>query len=320
MKLFKCQNASIGLCFIASICNLIGCELPTKRKSMELIHLNSTGELIVGRFVQSDTGLLKEQGHFRSHVFSHVFANKQSPLSFWGHAPSNFVQWQDDMLKIGLDHQLHYNISTENTQTLQWNSHHDDWNLRLLGEYSFGQSAVLQHQDWKSQVKAWNIQSVGWIQSGESSLPLEGTAILIEHQGESIDYSGHILAWIIHPTQHFLIEEWEHPKEISAFTQSMHRASNLDIIASLSSMQPQFQWGETLIEIKDLQQIGSELPYEHLSQLELWLLNPWMPPRHIEWFVGHALFHTDPISIGSVILRKQVSDLAGPSNNDTTKE
>ena len=109
----------------AVLFSLLGCaELPTDRRSIEVVSIDQTGQLVVVRLTQGDTGWLKGTGHFKTTIWT----PDQHAIEFWDHAPQSHVIWDDEQISIGPRHTLRMSLDT-----WQLDSHLDEWNLRLMG-------------------------------------------------------------------------------------------------------------------------------------------------------------------------------------------
>lgn len=274
-----------------SLSMLTACDtLPKYRQSSELILFDQTGSLTVLRWSQGDTGWLKGQGHFRANWWS----TSQTPLVFWDHAPSDYIEWSQENRNIALRHQLKYSDS-------QWlaNSHFDEWNVRVQVPCENEQPWTNLTQDWSSTLQCVSPTSVGWLQSYKQSHPIQGWGFVIDHQGtETIQ--NHIQLMGLSQT-HSLYIEYIDGETSGILTDRQTNTPSKVTSLELQSDQIVIQTDSTSFNISLGKVLGVDDPYEHLATWER-AFPSYFTTHPIVWSMTTTVVHEIPMTI---ILRQQ---------------
>ena len=271
----------------------LGClDSSTYRQGLEWITYDHTGQLAVFRWVTGDTGWLKGQGHMRAHVW---LAN-QSPVSFWTHAPPEFVQWSESEIQIGVGQS-----QRKKDSLWQLDSHFDEWNVRVQTPCSESPVNWQVNDDWSGSVQCIEEGSIGWVQSHTQSFPIQGWTVTIQHSGTQPPQDRISIFGVSAGVQ--LAIEVEHSEIFGLF--------NIDgtSIPVQSINQTESGWSietdSSAIPIENIEFLGMDDPYEHIPSWERALVGTRFPSPPIKWYRGRMKLNDRSIL---VILRHQTDD------------
>lgn len=270
---------------------MIGCDtLPTARRSTEIITFDQAGSLTVLRWSQGDTGWMKGQGHFRANWWS----QSQTPLMFWDHAPTEYIQWQENERSLGLRHQVTY----EN-HTWTANSHFDEWNLRLLNHCDAENIWSNDLPNWHTNIACISSNSVGWLQSYKQSHPIQGWSVVINHEGTRT-HQKHLQIMGMSSTHYLYATSID--EHIGGILVNRSDNSTIPIDAIEHSTQlVEITIGSTRSTIPMDTLVGIDDPYEHLASWERYFAAS-LSTSSIAWYRATAVVNESPMAL---IIRQQ---------------
>lgn len=274
-----------------SLSMLMACDaLPKYRQSSELVLFDQTGSLTVLRWSQSDTGWLKGQGHFRATWWP----QSQTPLLFWDHAPSDYVDWTKQTHSIAQRHLLEYSDS-------QWlaNSHFEEWNLRIQVPCENSTSWTNVAKEWRTTLQCVSPKSIGWLQSYKQSHPIHGWGFLIEHEGTDT-IQNHLQIMGLSNT-HSLYVEYRDGETSGTLTERKNNVQKPIVSLESKSDQIVIHTEIDAFSIPLRKAIGVDDPYEHLATWER-AFPSYIAANPIVWSMSTTSINEIPMTI---ILRQQ---------------
>lgn len=269
----------------------------TERTSIELVEMTHTGDLLSIRWVQTNTGLMKNQAHLKVNYFR----AKQNPIEYSFHAPESEHVWNDTMLQFG--------VHTLEKQETQWlsNIHDNDFNIRLESVSVEASPCQFQTEDWSVEILSLRAEDKGWIQAQKRSVTLKGNSFLIKHHGNKVDSNPHRSLLLQSSDLQVYYEDW------GEFQYGCARKNG--ILTPLSETNISWSDSGATLEIQDQKlnilwrkNLGIEDPYQHLISPERWIANSQFSLNSVHWIQGYAQFENSSANFYPLVFRYQ-----GPS-------
>lgn len=249
----------------------------TQRESLEWVEIAHNGDLLSIRWVQSNTGLLKNQAHIRLNYFK----PEQNAIEYLFHAPESEQIWSEEKLQVGSHSLL--------SEADQWkmNIHDDDFNLRIETDPQLASRCQFQSEAWSVEVLSLHSRDQGWLQSQKRSISLQGESLLIKHKGHKKDESPHRWLLVQSSSLQIFYEDWGDfqygcmKKDGQLITLSAENIFWMEHGVQLKTKDATFNilWRKNL---------GIEDPYQHLLWLERIAADSVYPLDPIHWIQGYA--------------------------------
>lgn len=275
---------------------LMACSVPetlTTRKIWESIIILDDESILMLRFSQGNTGILRQQSALRTVRFSET----TPPQEYLLRGRERDTTFDDMTIKIGS----------------QRVTHDDGWNISIRDAFFNIQANINKEgqnepvtlwadPDWTSLLHGFLLPTQGWIQINDFSGPIFGQAVIFEHMGHRVHEEGHEL-WIIEGANTSLIIEQSSKGTFYFSPENNSYVEIEDQVQEEASLSLQ----EGILHFKKATSLGSIDPYEHVTAPERLLISPFFPTPNLRVSRGYVEVERDSIRQPSRFLRIQKS-------------